>query len=146
MTRAPSPASSSRKRPPKTTSLTEADLTPRRVAYEVVIYSAWGEPGQSAFNLKRECQNLRARPDLMDASEHAFVRHLEKHAIRNGNEVWLSPLHERRLAVLAARYTTLALELAWRRKQAAKQAGTPARFTEEAVDAEGRWSLPTRVL
>lgn len=96
-----------------------ADYITRRVSYELVIRPAWGEPGQSAFNLRRELANLRSRPDLMDEGEHRLVHHLEKHAIK-GAEVHLSPLNERRLARITYRYVNPSAECAWRKRQSEK--------------------------
>jgi hypothetical protein len=113
-----------------------ADYITRRAAYELVIRKEWGEPGQSAFNLRRELANLRSRPDLMTEAEHRLVHHLEKHAIK-GAEVHLSPLHERRLASITYRFVNPSAEWAWRRRQAEEKASldSPSDASEALVTA-----------
>jgi hypothetical protein len=138
----------SRRRLTAPAGFTEEDLKVRRVAYDRVIRPNWSEPGQHGLNLARELADCRSRPDLLDESDHRFVRYVESKGVRGHEEAWLSAVHTGRLAGIVRRYIDPVAELLWRKRQAAKkcEAGRDATATFEAVDAAGRWTLPTRVM
>jgi hypothetical protein len=95
----------------------DPDKTPVKIKYARAIRSNWSEPGHDAWNLAREIDDIRSRPELLDDRHRGFLHHLETRAIRRG-EVWLSPVHQRRLAGMTRRHTDPAWGAVWLKRQA----------------------------
>ncbi len=115
-----------------------AELAPVKVRYDRKIRSDWSEPGQDGFNLSREVSDLRSRPDLLDDRDKAFLRMVETSSIRGPRDVFLSPVHQRRLANICHRYTSHGHEAAWRKRQAdLKAALEPTSRGVEFVNERG---------
>jgi hypothetical protein len=122
----------------------DADRTPVKVTYDRRIRPEWGDKGQDAFNLTHEIADLRSRPDLLDDRDKAFLRMVETRSIRGPHDVWLAPVHQKRLANICHRYTSHGHEAAWRKRQAElKAALEPNCRGVESVDDQGRFQLAT---
>ena len=121
----------------------DAVRTPVKVNYDRVIRANWSEPGQDAWNLAREIDDIRSRPELTADADKAFLRCIETRAIRGG-EVWLSPVHRRRLAGICRRYIDPAWGVVWQKRQNDLKATSESTYlTPEGVNEAGEFQLRT---
>ena len=119
----------------------DADRTPVKVNYDRVIRANWSEPGRDAWNLAREIDDIRSRPELTADADKVFLRYLETRAIR-GSEVWLSPVNLSRLAGICRRYIDPAWGAVWQKRQHdLKVASEPTYVTPESVNEAGEFQL-----
>jgi hypothetical protein len=120
-----------RVRPTPTTEDLTAVKLPR---YDRRIRIDWSEPGQHAWNLAREIEDVFSRPELTTHHERSFLRPLKTKAIR-GNEVWLAPMEQRRLTSICRRFTDAGHLAGWRKMLAEREAERASLAAEEAGDS-----------
>ena len=117
------------------------DLVPVKVTYDRRIRPNWSEPGRDGFNLDHELMHLLSRPELLADSDHRFILHLRKFAVRGHCDVSLTPLHQRRLSHLVLRFTEPMVARDWLRRQE-QQRAEAARQASEAND-NGSFAIQT---
>jgi hypothetical protein len=84
--------------------------------YDRVIRADWSNPREDAWNLAREIEDIHSRPELITPHERGFLRALKSNSIR-GNEVWMAPIEQRRLAAITRRFVDVGYAAGWRKAQ-----------------------------